>query len=179
MFIHRIKFPPLFSHPSEINLPYIIHFYPCSSIVIHLHIQCCIVTVYILKTSKKIGIFVSSFRSSYCNRAPAPLIREAPLRRLPPPFGHCQNGGGVSILARVVWGTYLEKNCLSSNGQFAWLWGGQNACQDGLGHLCSENWSSNGYLLLLRRVLRLARMLWGTYHHQNGDLTKLLKFVRK
>ena len=22
-------------------------------------------------------------------------------------------------------------------------------------------------------------MLWGTYHHQNGDLTKLLKLVRK
>ena len=49
----------------------------------------------------------------------------------------------------------------------------------GLGHLCSEHWSSNGHLLLLRRVLRLARMLWGTYHHQNGDLTKLLKLVRK
>ena len=45
--------------------------------------------------------------------------------------------------------------------------------------LCSENWSSNGHLLALRRVLRLARMLWGTYHHQNGDLTKLLKLVQK
>ena len=32
---------------------------------------------------------------------------------------------------------------------------------------------------MLRRVLRLARMLWGTYHHQNGDLTKLLKSVQK
>ena len=31
-------------------------------------------------------------------------------------FGHCPFGGGVSTLARMVWGTYLEKNCPSSNG---------------------------------------------------------------
>ena len=36
-----------------------------------------------------------------------------------------------------------------------------------------------GICFLLRRVLRLARMLWGTHHHQNGDLTKLLKSARK
>ena len=34
---------------------------------------------------------------------------------------------------------------------------------DGLGHLCSENWSSIGYFLLLTRDLRLARILCGTY----------------
>ena len=44
--------------------------------------------------------------------------------------------GGVSTLARMVWGTYLEM----FKWAFAWLWGGQDACQDGLGHFkCSEN----------------------------------------
>ena len=45
-------------------------------------------------------------------------------------------------------------------------WGGLNHCQDGLGHLCSENWSSNWHLLMLRRVSRLARMLCGTYKYK-------------
>ena len=45
--------------------------------------------------------------------------------------------------------------------------------------ICGTYRAPTGYLLVLRRVLRLARMLWGTYHHQNGDLTKLLKLVRK
>ena len=58
-------------------------------------------------------------------------------------FGHCPNGGGVSTLAQMVWGTYFEKNCPCSKGHLLGL-GGLNPCQDGLGHLCSENWSSNG-----------------------------------
>ena len=36
-------------------------------------------------------------------------------------------------------GWFGALKCPKPNGQFAWLWGGQNACQDGLGHLCSEN----------------------------------------
>ena len=37
----------------------------------------------------------------------------------------------------------------------------------------------NGHLLLLRRVLRLARMLCALMHRQNGDLANLLKSARK
>ena len=70
-------------------------------------------------------------------------VREAPLRKMQGLFGHCPNGGGVSTLAQMVWGTYFEKNCPCSKGHLLGL-GGLNPCQDGLGHLCSENWSSNG-----------------------------------
>ena len=47
-------------------------------------------------------------------------------------------GGGVSTLAQMVWGTYFEKNCPCLKGHLLGL-GGLNPCQDGLGHLCSEN----------------------------------------
>ena len=57
--------------------------------------------------------------------------------------GIAQMGGGVSTLARMVLGTYFEKNCPCSKGHLLGL-GGLNPCKDGLGHLCSENWSSNG-----------------------------------
>ena len=43
----------------------------------------------------------------------------------------------------MVWGTYFEKNRPCSQGHLLGL-GGLNPCQDGLGHLCSENRSSNG-----------------------------------
>ena len=43
-------------------------------------------------------------------------IREAPFYLSPPPCGHCPFGGGVLTLARMVWGTFLEKNFPSSNG---------------------------------------------------------------
>ena len=46
-------------------------------------------------------------------------LREAPPKLSPGSKGHCPNGEGVSTLARMVWGTYLEKNCLSSNGHFS------------------------------------------------------------
>ena len=49
--------------------------------------------------------------------------------------GIARMGGGVSTLARMVWGTYLEKNCPSSNG----------------------------HLLDCGGVKMLARMVWGTY----------------
>ena len=65
-------------------------------------------------------------------------IREAPNNKMPGLFGHCPNGGGVSTLAQMVWGTYFEKNCPCSKGHLLGL-GGLNPCQDGLGHLCSEN----------------------------------------
>ena len=64
-------------------------------------------------------------------------VREAPLKKTQGLFGHCPNGG-VSTLARMVWGTYFEKNCPCSKGHLLGL-GGLNPCQDGLGHLCSEN----------------------------------------
>ena len=41
-------------------------------------------------------------------------------------------------IAQMVWGTYFEKNCPCSKGHLLGL-GGLNPCQDGLGHLCSEN----------------------------------------
>ena len=43
-----------------------------------------------------------------------------------------------------------------------------------MGQSCYENWSSNGHLLLLRRVLRLARMLWGTL--ESLSLQKRMNF---
>ena len=53
---------------------------------------------------------------------PNPL-RVAPPRKYLISFGHCPFG--------VRGGFYLEK----LKWAFAWFWGGQNACQDGLGHL--------------------------------------------
>ena len=55
------------------------------------------------------------------------------------------------MLAQMVWGTYLEKNCPSSNGHIL-VSGGLNACPDGLGHLFTattvilqffSNWSQS------------------------------------
>ena len=63
-------------------------------------------------------------------------LREPPCNFLQIQMGIAQKGGrGVSTLARMVWGTYLEKNCLSSNG----------------------------HLLDCGGVKMLARMVWGTY----------------
>ena len=45
-----------------------------------------------------------------------------------------------------------------------------NPCQDGLGHLCSENWSSNGTLLLLRKVLRLRGYFVALMYRQNREI---------
>ena len=47
--------------------------------------------------------------------------------------------GGVSTLARMVWGTFFREEFAKIKWAFAWFWGGLNPCQDGLGHLCSEN----------------------------------------
>ena len=54
-------------------------------------------------------------------------------------MGIARMGGGVSKLARMLWDTYLEKNYPSSNRHLLGSGGGQDACQGGLGHLCSEN----------------------------------------
>jgi len=78
-------------------------------------------------------------------------------------MGICLVLGGVSTLARMVWGTFLEKNLPRSNGHLLGFGGGLNPCQDGLGHLCSENGSSIRYFPLLTRDLRLARILCGTH----------------
>ena len=87
---------------------------------------------------------------------------------MPGLFGHCPNGGGVSTLAQMVWGTYFEKNCPCSKGhilifggseplpgwfgalmqwklKFKWVFAcvkeGVKACQDALGHLSpSKRW---------------------------------------
>ena len=61
-------------------------------------------------------------------------VREDPYQLLSPTFGHRPFGGVVGGV-RIVWGTYLEKNCPSSNRNFLVFWG----------------------------VLTLARMVWGTY----------------
>ena len=49
----------------------------------------------------------------------------------------------------MVWGTFLEKNLPSSNG----------------------------HLLVLRRVLRLARMLCAFMYRQNGDLAMCNRYL--
>ena len=73
--------------------------------------------------------------ASYYQHDTIKLFREAPTKKVALLFGHCPFGGGVSTLARMVWGTYLEKNCLSSKG----------------------------HLLDCGGVKMLARMVWGTY----------------
>ena len=47
------------------------------------------------------------------------------------------------------------------------------------GSYAVKNRSYNGHLLVLRRVLRLARMLCALMYRQNGDLANLLKSARK
>ena len=69
------------------------------------------------------------------------------------------------------------KLSLGSKGHCPNREGGLNACQDGLGHLSAPNQMGN--LLDCVGVKMLARMVWGTYNHQHGDLTKLLNSVRK
>ena len=60
-------------------------------------------------------------------------VREAPPKMLSSSIGQCLFGGGLGhLLGKVQMGICL-------------FLGGLNPCQDGLGHLCSENWSSNGY----------------------------------
>ena len=86
---------------------------------------------------------ISAPSSNQVSEAQRTILREAPVWKRSGLFGHCPNGGGVSTLAQMVWGTYFEKNCPCSKGHLLGL-GGLNPCQDGLGHLCSENWSSNG-----------------------------------
>ena len=54
-------------------------------------------------------------------------------------LGIARKGGAVSTLAGMVWGTFLEKNLPRSNGHLLDFRGSLNPCQDGLGHLCSEN----------------------------------------
>ena len=50
-------------------------------------------------------------------------VREAPLKKTQGLFGHCPNRGAVSTLARMVWGTYFEKNCPCSKGHLLGLGG--------------------------------------------------------
>ena len=54
-------------------------------------------------------------------------MREAPFNFMPPLFGHCPFGGGVSTLARMVWAL--------SYGRIWLILESLNPCQDGLGHL--------------------------------------------
>ena len=65
-------------------------------------------------------------------------IREAPDKKMPGLFGHCPNGGGSRPLPKWFGALIFEKNCPCSKGHLLGL-GGLNPCQDGLGHLCSEN----------------------------------------
>ena len=68
-----------------------------------------------------------------------PPVREAPLKFTRRHLGIARKGGGVSTLARMVWGTFFREEFAKVKWAFAWFWGGLNPCQDGLGHLCSEN----------------------------------------
>ena len=61
-------------------------------------------------------------------------LREAPLKKLHPLLGHCPKGGGVLMLARMVWGTYLEKNSPSSKGHLL-VFGGSEPLPGWLGAL--------------------------------------------
>ena len=91
------------------------------------------------------------------------LLREAPLKIVPPLFGHCPLGGGGLNPCPDGLGHFFREEFTKFKQAFAWLRGGLNPCQDGLGHLCSENWSSIWYFLLLTMDLRLARILCGTH----------------
>ena len=88
------------------------------------------------------------------------------MKKLQPTFGHYPNGGGggggLNACQDGLGHFFREELCKFKWG-FACFLGRLNPCQNCLGHLCSEILSSNGHLLLLRRVLRLARMLCGTY----------------
>ena len=94
-------------------------------------------------------------------------------------FGHCPFGGGVSTLARMVWGTYLEKNCPSSNGHLLDCGGVKMLARMVWGTYAVKIEVQMGNCLIVEGSKMLARMVWGTYNHQHGDLTKLLNSVRK
>ena len=87
--------------------------------------------------------------------------------------------GGVSTLARMIWGTYLEKNCLSSNGHLLGSGGVKMLARMVWGTYAVKIEVQMGNCLIVEGSKMLARMVWGTYNHQHGILTKLLNLVRK
>ena len=69
-------------------------------------------------------------------------------------FSHLHRCAWIRTCASSTWTAWIRNQMANPS---------LNPCQDGLGHLCIENWSSNRHLLVLRKVLRLARMLCGTF----------------
>ena len=70
-------------------------------------------------------------------------IREAPLRKTQGLFWHCPNGGGGSRPLPEWFGALILRRIVHVQRGICLFLGGLNPCQDGLGHLCSENWGSN------------------------------------
>ena len=58
-------------------------------------------------------------------------------------LGIAQMGGGSRPLPKWF-GALILRRIVHVQRGICLVWGGLNPCQDGLGHLCSENWSSNG-----------------------------------
>ena len=106
-------------------------------------------------------------------------LREAPTQKMPLLFGHCPFGGGVSTLARMVWSTYLEKNCLSSNEHLLDCGRVKMLARMAWGTYTVKIEVQMGNCLIVEESKMLARMVWGTYSHQHSDLTKMLNSVRK
>ena len=64
-------------------------------------------TLYILMPEKdpKQDLSPHTLQSSSYQKRQYFWVREAPDKKMPGLFGHCPNGGGVSTLAQMVWGT--------------------------------------------------------------------------
>ena len=79
----------------------------------------------------------------------------------------------------MVWGTYLEKNCPSSNGHLL-DWGGVKMLARMVwGTYALKIEVQMGNCLIVEGSKIFARMVWGTYNHQHGDLIKLPNSVQK
>ena len=74
----------------------------------------------------------------------------------------------------MVWGTYFEKNCPSSNGHVLDV-GGEMLAMIIWGTYAVKIEVQMGSCLIVGG----SKSFWGTCNHQHGDLTKLLNSVRK
>ena len=84
--------------------------------------------------------------------------------------------GGVSTLARMVWGTLSAPNQM---GNLLDCGGVKMLARMVWGTYAVKIEVQMGNCLIVEESKMLARMVWGTYNHQHGILTKLLNSVPK